>query len=48
VEIPLSTVEKAYLLPQDREFVKFVDDWRATEMPSGDWQQTLGVALKQK
>ncbi|MEJ0092062.1 MAG: transporter substrate-binding domain-containing protein [Methylocella sp.] len=48
VTAPFTKVEKAYLLPKDAALVKFVNDWLATEMSSGDWPRILDAALHQK
>jgi hypothetical protein len=48
VAAPFSRVVKAYLLPKEIKFVKFVDNWAAKELPSGDWQRTLRGALRLK
>lgn len=48
VKQTFTTADKAYLMPKDPALVKFVDDWLAQEMSSGEWQQTLDTALHQK
>jgi cyclohexadienyl dehydratase len=49
VTAPFSKVSKAYLLPKDDpDFLKFVNDWIAKEMSSGDWQHVLEIAQHQK
>jgi cyclohexadienyl dehydratase len=49
VPAPFSKVSKAYLLAKDDpDFLKFVNDWIAQEMSSGDWQHILDVAQHQK
>jgi cyclohexadienyl dehydratase len=48
VKESFTKVDKAYLLPKDPAFVKFVDDWLAAEISSGEWRQTLDMALHEK
>jgi cyclohexadienyl dehydratase len=48
VKAPFSKVAKAYLLPKDSDFVKFVNDWIAREKSSGDLASVLKAALQQK
>jgi cyclohexadienyl dehydratase len=48
VKASFSKVAKAYLLPKDPDFVKFVNDWITKEKLSGDLASVFKTALEQK
>lgn len=46
VAAPFTRLEKAYLLPNDPDLVRKVNDWIAVETASGDWTGILEAAQK--
>ncbi len=46
VAAPFTRLEKAYLLPNDPELVRVVDEWIAAEIVSGEWTRILEAAQK--
>ena len=46
VAAPFTRLEKAYLLPNDPDLVRLVNDWLAAEKASGAWDRILQAAQR--